>query len=248
MCGIVGVLGYPIAEDSLRAFDTLFYLNQLRGGDGIGLLNVRNTTVMGTPTAVYTAYKDHDMTAEMAQLYSEDYEKITTHHYENRLILGHCRAATIGKVATENNHPIMLDSLIGVHNGTIKLPKYNAEGKTDSQVLFETIESLGWPEVYEEIKDEPYALVWVDKENNTLSLTRSKDRPLCCMKLEGDTLFFASDWKMLDFIRRYHNLRVMPKGLFEVVPGELVKFNLRANQVTTPIDVGPSVPEEKKVG
>lgn len=250
MCGIVGVLGYPISEESLRAFHTLFYLNELRGGDGIGLLNVKNTTVMGTPTSVYTTLKDHEMTAEMAQTYSDEYDKMTKFDHANRLILAHCRAATIGKVTTENNHPIILEDLIGVHNGTIKLPKYNTEGKTDSQVLYETIESLGWPEVYEEIKEEPYALVWVDKVKNTLSLTRSKDRPLCIMKLEGDTLFFASDWKMLDFIRRYHGLRVMQKGLFEVMPGELVQFNLRAHQVTTPMYVGPSVPavEEKKVG
>jgi len=250
MCGIIGVLGWPISDESLRAFETLFYLNELRGGDGIGLVNVKNTTVMGSPTTVYTTFKDHEMSAEMAITYSDEYDKMTKFNHENRLIMGHCRAATIGKVSTENNHPIILDSLIGMHNGTIKLPKYNAEGKTDSQVLYETIESLGWPEVYEEIKDEPYALAWVDKEKAVLSLTRSKDRPLCCMKLESDTIFFASDWKMLDFVRRYHTLRVLPKGLFEIMPGELVQFNLRANTVSAPLYVGPSVPaeQEKKVG
>ena len=249
MCGIVGVIGWPISDESLKAFHTLFYLNELRGGDGVGVVNAKNTTIMGSPTTVYTTFKDHQMTAEMAQVYSEEYEKMTKFSHENRLIMGHCRAATIGKVETKNNHPIILDTLIGMHNGTIKLPKYNAEGKTDSQVLYETIESLGWDDVYEEIKDEPYALAWVDTDKDILHLTRSKDRPLCCMKLESDTLFFASDWKMLDFVRRFHALRIPKNGLFEVMPGELVKFNLKATTVSNPLYVGPSVTNtEKKVG
>lgn len=247
MCGIVGVIGWPITKDALEAFHTLFYLNELRGGDGVGFVSAKNTSMPGVNGISYQTIRDHQYTAEQLQLYSEDYEKLTTFHNDNRLLMAHCRAATVGGVTKENTHPIILPSLIGVHNGTLKLVKYNAEGKTDSQVLYETIEAVGWPTVYEEIKDQPYALAWVDTRTHVFSLTRSKDRPMSCLKLNTDTLFFASDWKMLDFVRRFHNLSIPKGGLFEVMPGELIEFNLKKHTVTEPIYVGPSI-KEKKVG
>ena len=247
MCGIVGVIGWPINQPHLNAFHTLFYLNQLRGGDGVGLISANSTTQMGRTRIDYATMRDHNMTAEMAQQYDEDYEKMTTQHPSLRAVVGRCRSATVGGVKTENNHPIIVGDLIGVHNGTIKNTKYNVEGKTDSQVLYETIDAIGWEDTYKEIENEPYALAWFDKTSDHLTLTRSKDRPLACLKLNEDVLFFASDWRMLDFMARHHALPIPKGGLFTLMPDEMAKFDMKAHAVSTPVYVGPSV-VEKKVG
>ena len=66
------------------------------------------------------------------------------HKTHSRVFLGHCRAATIGdKEDNENNHPIKVGNLIGIHNGVIKNPGEifkklgcKRDGEVDSEAIF----------------------------------------------------------------------------------------------------------------
>ena len=66
------------------------------------------------------------------------------HKTHSRVYLGHCRAATVGdKEDNENNHPIKVGNLVGIHNGVIRNPDEifkklgcKRDGKVDSEAIF----------------------------------------------------------------------------------------------------------------
>lgn len=71
-------------------------------------------------------------------------ENVTQNPYffESKIIIGHVRLASCGRVAHENTHPFMMDSWGFAHNGTVtsvkkwKLNKYVPSGDTDSEHAF----------------------------------------------------------------------------------------------------------------
>ncbi|KKN06410.1 hypothetical protein LCGC14_1077500, partial [marine sediment metagenome] len=70
------------------------------------------------------------------------------HKTHTRIYLGHCRAATVGdKEDNENNHPIKIGNLVGIHNGVIKNSDEifknlgcKRDGKVDSEAIFRLFE------------------------------------------------------------------------------------------------------------
>ncbi len=70
------------------------------------------------------------------------------HDSAGRIYLGHCRAGTIGeKEDNNNNHPIKVGNLVGIHNGAIKNHdeifenlKCARDGKVDSEAIFRLFE------------------------------------------------------------------------------------------------------------
>ena len=66
------------------------------------------------------------------------------HDYPAKVYLGHCRKGTIGdKEDNENNHPIKIKNIVGVHNGVIRndeeIQKHmgcKRDGKVDSELIF----------------------------------------------------------------------------------------------------------------
>lgn len=93
-----------------------------------------------------------------------------------------------------------LDTPGGVHNGTLKnkykLPRHT-EFDTDSEALYSYINTSGVHEAIKEV-DGAYALVWYNKEEDTLNMLRNKERPLFYAYTEDrKKLFFASEpWMM----------------------------------------------------
>lgn len=69
---------------------------------------------------------------------------------ENLLqIIGHCRAETKGSfLHNANNHPIVTNEIVGVHNGFIQnddklfkeYPEYIRDGKVDTEIIFRLID------------------------------------------------------------------------------------------------------------
>ena len=66
------------------------------------------------------------------------------HDHPAKVYLGHCRKGTIGdKEDNENNHPIKIKNIVGVHNGVIRndeeIQKHmgcKRDGKVDSELIF----------------------------------------------------------------------------------------------------------------
>lgn len=189
MCGIVGVAGkIGIKED--KVMKTLLILDALRGVDSTGIAAVP---------------KNGDV--RVVKQLGNPYELFETRGYmpainrANRAIIGHNRFATQGEVNRKNAHPFEFDTLVGVHNGTLR-NKYRLLDsnlfKVDSENLYYHIENEGLDH-FLEIVDGAYALVWWDKVNETLNFLRNKERPMWCVKsIDGDTIFWASERWMLE--------------------------------------------------
>lgn len=154
MCGILGVLAFGEAaekkQEKLRQEAMIFLssellqLTQSRGKDATGIATMFANCdymglKMGIPSANFVSRfggteKDFD-----------GYIKIWREKSSPaKMIIGHCRKSSVGNPEDNaNNHPIKIDDIIGVHNGTLtnhekifKLLKCDRDGTVDSEAIF----------------------------------------------------------------------------------------------------------------
>lgn len=121
-------------------------------------------------------------------------------------MIGHCRAATIGEITHENAHPFLAGDIIGAHNGTIH--SFGQGGKTDSQVLFETINKHGIDDtIQNKVPHGAYALTWYNVNDGTLNFLRNNERTLFYCISDTQTLFWASEASFLDLALSRNNIK-----------------------------------------
>ncbi len=130
MCGLAGILFTPEKrsrddwQDIATAFTRNLLFNEERGYEASGVALVRtdgSIDYFKAPLPASSLIK----TADYARVLSGMDEKTT-------MLLGHTRAPTKGSPYNNvNNHPLLVDHIIGVHNGHI----YNDEGLTTSYEL-----------------------------------------------------------------------------------------------------------------
>ena len=136
MCGIFGMISKKARPFNKRAFCTMGVRNDSRGGDSCGVF------IDG-----YVEYGVDDKKTFMSFFRNSILLETTT---ECKIALGHCRKASVGKVALETAQPVVLFNDNGdaefvlIHNGTIYnykelakkyIPDVDIEGLTDSQVM-----------------------------------------------------------------------------------------------------------------
>lgn len=148
-------------------------------------------------------------------------------------VVGHNRAATIGKVTTANAHPFVEGPITLVHNGTLtdtdELPTDKANHVTvDSHLIAHNLSKHSPVEVLESLVG-AYTLVWHDSRDGVLRMARNSQRPLALMKAKcEDTVLFASEADMLWWIAgrtdfsRDTIYTLDPGVLLEFTPGSLV--------------------------
>lgn len=184
ICGLVGVAGF-VSVPAEKAFKNMLIFDSVRGTDSTGVASVHNNgdvsvaKELGDPFMLFPTkeYKD-------------------TMKYFSRVLIGHNRAATFGGISRETAHPFEFNTLVGVHNGTLK-SKHRLEDshlfKVDSENLYHHMEKKGLPDLMEYM-DGAWALVWWDKVKETLHFLRNKERPIwLATSPDGKTLFWASE-------------------------------------------------------
>jgi len=153
MCGIVVGLSFgtlnkrdeAMRQRLLRYFTTeLLVRTEERGKDATGAAVLFDS-------GKYVGLKRGERAANFLGTFSESREyyggflKFWRESEENvRVYLGHCRAGTVGdKIDNENNHPIKIGNLVGIHNGKItnhdtifKKLACKRDGKVDSESIF----------------------------------------------------------------------------------------------------------------
>ena len=188
MCGLIGVAG-DITIKLERTMRTLLILDSLRGDDSTGIAavpRIGETIVakeLGGPFDLFDSKKFKSALTK-----------------SNRAIIGHNRFATSGGVSKSTAHPFDFDTLVGVHNGTLRNKWKLEDAKdftVDSENLFHHIEKKGLRDALDTV-DGAYALVWWDKLNDTLNFLRNKERPMwIAATKDGKALVWASEkWMM----------------------------------------------------
>jgi hypothetical protein len=236
MCGIVG---YITTDDDTRTiskerfFREGLYANALRGMDSTGIMSLT---------------KDFHWSWQKQAVPASDF--IRDAGFQKREIkswcaVGHGRAATIGKITTDNAHPFNVDDIILVHNGTLRSTYYLdhqcPDMDVDSQVLtynLAQVEPGAAHEVLSKLQG-AYALVWFDIRDETVNFARNSERPFHMgVNTAEDMLVFSSDGFLLNFItQRLSDHTARPTAIWQLGTGTHLKYkkgNLVPEVTTVP--------------
>jgi hypothetical protein len=221
MCGLVGVVnkennGFTFTQKEV--FNTLIFLDTMRGEDSTGIFCVTNTGDI---------YGAKEATNAVAFKNSSEYDKIlSTAFMKGSALIGHNRKATRGVVNDENAHPFVVDNnIVLVHNGTLMGDhKKLADVEVDSHAIAHMLHQN------ESVEDAmgkfhgAYALIWYDYKKQTLNFLRNNQRPLYWVETD-DAYVWASEEIFLKFAAEKHNLKIVD-GPYQLKEDTLATFSL----------------------
>lgn len=198
MCGLVGIAG-DIRGPEKKMFRDLLVFNQVRGFDSTGVVIV--PTVLTPKQDPFTVVKD---VGPAQNLWDFDKDKIFDYRggilQSAKVLIGHNRAATLGKVNVENAHPFEFGHIVGAHNGSLNFwcdledaDKFDV----DSKAIFRDIEVNGIDHTWKNFYGAAALSFW-DEKAQTLNFIRNDQRPLFfAWSKDKKTLFWASEWEMI---------------------------------------------------
>lgn len=240
MCGIIGVAG-TITSALEESFKDLLILDSLRGEDSTGVAMVHSAGDISVVKEV-----------------GDPFILLGTKRFSNafksshRVLIGHNRWATTGKVNRANAHPFECGDLIGVHNGTLR-NKYQIPGHihfdTDSESLYNHIDKVGIDEAMK-IAEGAWALVYYNKLDHSVNMLRNDQRPLFFSYTKGKkALMWASEKWMLQVASSRNKVEL--DKIVDLPVDKWHKFSMPNGGVEIPSAVvetikGKEVIEEKK--
>lgn len=230
MCGLVGVVG-NITKKEINFFRQALAVDVVRGWDSTGVAAISNEEKLLHKEPDYTLWERKDIVTGSEAVQDKSFSSIFD-DTANLAIMGHNRAATVGKVTSNNAHPFTHGGITLMHNGTL-IDTYNLEGQFDTdseQIAYTLSRAENTVDVLEKI-DGAFALTWLDSRKNTFNLARNDERTLFMMYSRNrETLYYASEEKMLDWILSRNGIPVT-----EILPlpvGEWLSFSLTSASLT----------------
>jgi len=208
MCGIVGVAykrDYGFAKKHVDIFTQLLRANELRGADSTGIIYVtkdKDFSILKEATPAARAHYNimsHDLMKDILR--------------QGKVLIGHNRAATVGKPTDENAHPFVVDNTFAmVHNGTLYGHKSLKDTDVDSEALAHHLQPfLEADEIAKEAFEGElgkvngaYAIVSYSQKQNKVHLLRNAQRPLVLIETT-DAFYWASEGLMLMWILSRNN-------------------------------------------
>jgi hypothetical protein len=220
MCGLVGALvadsKWNLNNSEINIFNNLLYCSALRGADSTGVMAWDGKHVKMIKAAGHPA----DF------IYSELYRNFLNGIKDLKMIFGHTRLATVGKVTSKNAHPFRVDNKIMLmHNGGVQSVAGETvkEFEVDSLALATALSKQSADTVFETFEGAA-ACIWFDMEFLTVNFYRNYQRPLS-MTTSTITNYLASEADMLKWILgRGHNGHLQIK---EVPSQELGTIDLK---------------------
>jgi amidophosphoribosyltransferase len=215
MCGLSGVLLYPSRRSKeewqqiLEVITANLIFNEERGREASGIAVIQTNGDV-------EVFKQPVLASELVKM--QDYQRLLSLINSNTTcILGHTRMPTKGsRWHNVNNHPILTDHVIGIHNGIIvnddnlfahmNLPR---AGEVDSEIIFRLLETvnpvqhnghyMGLVAQKVNLLEGIFATLSVDLRKPTKLLALKHLRPLC--------IHYEEQWQGLFFSSRYLFLR-----------------------------------------
>jgi len=203
MCGLVGMAGTLDTID-VTVFKQLLFVDTLRGDDSTGVASVDYAKNIDWVKATGAA---------IDLIERKTFDRVVTQH--KCVLIGHNRYGTMGSKTNGNAHPFECDHIVGAHNGTITYPSKNslqdgATFDTDSEAIFNNIAIHGIEATIPKL-DGAYALVYYNKEEDTINLIRNDKRTLFyTYDTLTQTLYWASEEGMLAWILDRNKLPYLP--------------------------------------
>lgn len=216
MCGIVGVASngpmLPVMKDF---FQSLLFHDVVRGHHATGVAAI--DTLKSTLTV--------EKKAVASPLFLEDkevMENLFNFKHDFNIYIGHNRWATSGAKDDDNNaHPFVHGNIVGVHNGSLRNQRLlddHAKFVVDSDNLYYHLNKNGLTDTVAKA-DGAFALVWFNRDENSLNFIRNDERPLCIAKLTNGCWVWASERAMLVWlVNRHKSLSFAQEDCLEV-PG-----------------------------
>jgi len=184
LCGQNGVAG-TVTGMAEQEFQKNLIYNSTRGIDSTGAASVKRDNGKDGKPLVFVAkeignpYNLFDVRRKT----ETDFGDILAQN--QRALLGHCRAKTIGGASRKNAHPFYTGDIVGTHNGTLSHSSHKKLSgvdtmDTDSEAIFNEIDQFGIAETVKKFgeKEDAYALVWYNLKDNSINLLRNDKRPL----------------------------------------------------------------------
>jgi hypothetical protein len=223
MCGLVAVInklsnGFTQRQKDL--FNTLLFVDMLRGNDSTGVFAVSNR---GNVITAKEASNSVDF------MRHTDYTKLMNVVYgSGSAMVGHNRKATKGDITDENAHPFIVgENIVLVHNGTMWGDhKQHANVDVDSHAIAHLIhEKEDIAEALGQFHG-AYALIWYDFAAGKLHFIRNSQRPLWWVELQ-DCWVFSSEREMLEFALNRCNVNYVKEGPHLLAEHVLQTYALR---------------------
>lgn len=218
MCGLFGGISSTLSQQEQNVIKTLGFITSLRGVDSTGL-------VIGHGKPKKRSYGIVKDTVVSPQFMTEGIGKQALDVNSKFLILGHCRAATVGDVSVDNAHPYKIGHIVGAHNGTMYALQHKEAGRTDSYAFYKILAEKGLQEALDATGEGAYALTWIDMQNRTFNLLRNDQRPLFIgyPYKNRATVYWSSERDMLLFSMSRE--RQTPEEIIELPPHELFQMS-----------------------
>lgn len=202
MCGIVAVINKytnGFTDEQLKAFESLLYIDGLRGLDSTGVFavdNVGDLVVAKNKGNPCLFLEDGGWTTVRQEMFRK-----------GSALVGHNRKATRGAIYDDNAHPFLINNeLCLVHNGTMYGDhKHLKDVEVDSHAIAHVLHEKGIKHVVESI-NAAYCFFWYDHRKKHLGLLRNTERPMHWFETK-DAWYYASEYAFLEFIISRHNLK-----------------------------------------
>ena len=202
----------------MKAFANMLQFDVVRGKDSTGIVCVdKNGDISSAKEAwLPTDFLQHRQVSDILKTPNK------------RILIGHNRHATVGKVNKAGAHPFEFDNVIGVHNGTT--PKHNfrdsSDFDVDSEALYNHVDKEGIEDMWNKMSGAA-SLAFYHKNTRRFHLLRNEERPMyVAFTKDGKTMLFASEPWMIHAIQFRTKVDIdAEKGIKQTTVDQLYSFD-----------------------